>query len=113
MYNNVTTTKTNYWNIHIAGDIQTAREFTREYTFQQGWCVQLTPCEYIYTGGLEAGMIARVISYPRFEKKFEVLDGEVKAYAEKLAYKLCQKSYTIERNDLTMYYESANTLHKK
>lgn len=113
MYKEVNSVPTKYWNIHMAGDIQTAKTFTRDYTFKLGWCVQLYSCDYIYTGGLEAGIMARVISYPRFEKDFDTLDKEVYYYAMQLAEAMCQKSYTIENNKTSTYYESDNPLHKK
>ncbi|AGC34724.1 hypothetical protein ACQ29_gp044 [Escherichia phage PBECO4] len=107
------TVETQYWNIHIAGDIQTAREYTRKFAFKLGFCVQLIPCEYIYTGGLESGMCARIIQYPRFPKEEVYLNRDVLNYAKGLAEELCQKSFTIERNNDTIYYESDEPLHKK
>ncbi|WPK19543.1 hypothetical protein [Salmonella phage SD-1_S14] len=68
-------------------------------------CVQLIPCEYIYTGGLESGMCARIIQYPRFPKEEVYLNRDVLNYAKGLAEELCQKSFTIERNNDTIYYE--------
>lgn len=113
MYNLVNTVPTHYWNIHLAGDIKSAEDFARKFTFVKGWCVQLSPATYVYTGGLESGMIARVIRYPRFPKEVDVLDAEVLDFAQKLAEELCQKSFTIESSTESKYYESDNPLHKK
>lgn len=113
MYTNKAQVDTMYWNIHIAGDLAAAERFCTEYAFQKGWCTQIYPCKYIYTGGQESGIVARIISYPRFKKSFEIQNAEVIDFAKKLAERLCQKSFTIENKDTSTYYESDNPLHGK
>lgn len=104
---------TNYYTLHIAGDYDVAKQYTREFTFQKGACIQLTKVDYCYTGGLEEGLTARIIAYPRFCKDSESLYNECLEYANGLAQKLCQKSFTIEGKETTVYFESNNELHKK
>lgn len=105
--------KTYYCTLHIAGDYNTAIKATREYTYRTGSCFQLYEAKYIYTGGLEDGIVARVISYPRFDKHPSIIFSEVLEYSKFIANELCQKSFTIETSDNTFYYESSNELHKK
>lgn len=107
------TCSTDYFIVHMAGDYDVAKQYTREYTFKIGSCFELSKVDFIYTGGLESGLSSRVIAYPRFPKDNETLYKEVKEYAEGLAEKLCQKSFTIEGKCNTMYFESTNELHKK
>lgn len=113
MYNEIAKTETMYWNIHIAGDLSEAERFCTEYAFSKGWCTQVYPCKYIYTGGQESGIVARIIAYPRFKKSFDLQNDEVLDFAKKLAERLCQKSFTIENKDTSTYYESNNPLHGK
>lgn len=105
--------KTFYATIHIAGDVSVAEQFSREYTFVKGWCVQITPTTYVYTGGKEDGMTIRVICYPRFPRPDDEILQEVSDFAAVLANKLCQMSYTIESSTNTYYYESTDPLHVK
>ncbi|AFA44298.1 hypothetical protein RaK2_00025 [Klebsiella phage vB_KleM_RaK2] len=113
MYTNKAQVDTMYWNIHIAGDLAAAERFCTEYAFQKGWCTQIYPCKYIYTGGQESGIVARIISYPRFVKSFDIQNDEVVEFAKEMAKYLCQKSFTIENKNSTTYYESDNPLHGK
>ena len=105
--------KTYYCALHIAGDYNTAIKATREYTYRTGACFQLYEAKYVYTGGLEDGIVARAIVYPRFDKNSSTILQEVMEYSKFLANELCQKSYTIETSDNTYYFESTNELHKK
>lgn len=112
-FEEIASVKTSYVTIHMAGDLDTAIQCAREYTYQKGACFQITPCEYVYTGGKESGITARVICYPRFPKSDEVLLAEAKEFAFVLAKKLCQKSFTIETSNDTIYFQSTNSLHGK
>lgn len=98
------------FKIHMAGDYNHARQLCRKFVMV-GACVQLTKCQYIYTGGLEDGFIVSLINYPRFERTEEYIRNQAKDLAEYLAFELCQKSYTIEGKDKTYYFES--TTYKK
>lgn len=112
-YVKVNECSTDYVTLHIAGNYDVARQVAREFTFKHGACLQLTKVDYCYTGGEEAGLTARVIAYPRFPKSSEVLFNEMKAFADILAEKLCQKSFTIETKSDTFYFLSDNPLHAK
>lgn len=112
-FEEIASVKTSYVTIHMAGDLTTAIQCAREYTYQKGACFQITPCEYVYTGGKESGITARVICYPRFPKADDVLLAEAQEFAFILAKKLCQKSFTIETSNNTIYFESTISLHGK
>lgn len=90
-------------NIHMAGDINHARQILRKLVME-GVCVQLIECEYIYTGGLEKGFIVRFIQYPRFYKLETEILSQVRKYAQILAEELGQVSYTIEDLAETYHY---------
>jgi hypothetical protein len=112
-YKEVSSCVTSYATIHMAGDYDTAIKTAREFTFEQGACYQITPCDYVYTGGKESGITARVICYPRFPKSDTMILSEATALAYKLAESLCQKSFSIETSTTTYYYESNKPLHGK
>lgn len=109
----VASVKTSYVTIHMAGELETAIQCAREYTYEHGACFQITPCDYVYTGGKECGITARVICYPRFPKSDEVLLKEAQDFGFILAKKLCQKSFSIETSNETHYFQSNNPLHGK
>lgn len=102
-----------FWTIHLAGDYNTAIEAIREFAFYEGFCAQVQKCTYVYTGGVEEGVTVRVIRYPRFKKPIDEIVEQVERLAQVLANKLCQKSYTIENSNSTVYFTSDNPLHKK
>lgn len=99
--------------LHIAGSYDVAVQVAKEFSYNHGICFQITKTQYVYTGGTEDGMTVRLIAYPRFPKPSYVILSEMETFAEILAEKLCQKSYTIEDSTSTKYYESTNPLHKK
>lgn len=112
-YKNVATCKTSYVTVHMAGDYDAAIQYAREFTFSHGACYQITACDYVYTGGKESGITARVICYPRFPKTDAELLEESTKFAFGLAEKLCQKSFTLETSTDTLYFQSDKELHRK
>lgn len=99
------TSKSFFATIHIAGDINYAGSLIRQWAMR-GACVQLAECDYIYTGGSERGMTARIMQYPRFERpESEILDMAVEL-GTFLAHKLCQISFSIETPYNTTYYQA-------
>ena len=103
--------KTAYATLHMAGDYNHAKALTRKFVMR-GACVQLAPCEYIYTGGVESGFTARLIRYPRFPKTLEELTHEAVALGDFLAEELGQVSFSVETSDQT-YYFTHPTFKKK
>lgn len=70
--------------IWIAGDFARAQEICRAWCFRVGACVTVTPTDYVYTGGQEAGVVVGFINYPRFPKTA----AEISRLAEDLAFEL-------------------------
>lgn len=95
--------ETAYATLHMAGDINHARALTRKFVMR-GACVQLAPCDYVYTGGVESGFTARVICYPRFPKTLEDLTHEAVALGDFLAEELGQVSFSVETSEKTYYF---------
>lgn len=99
------TAKSFFATIHIAGDVNQAEFLCRQWVMR-GACVQITPCNYVYTGGVEEGMTVRLIQYPRFQRsEVEILEmaQELGSY---LAQELCQISFSIETPYNTTYYQA-------
>lgn len=99
------TAKSFFATIHIAGDIDQAEFLCRQWVMK-GACVQLSPCSYVYTGGVEDGMTVRLMQYPRFQRsEVEILEmaQELGSY---LAQELCQISFSIETPYNTTYYQA-------
>lgn len=99
--------KTWYATLHIAGDINTAKAFIRKHVAGIGSCYQVAECDYLYTGGAEAGLTVRAIHYPRFKEKTpDIILGELLDLAFGLVVELGQKSFTIETSEKTYYYDN-------
>ena len=99
-------TETFNCTVFIAGDIDVAKQFCREYFYNTGWCCTIEPTTYIYTGGEEEGIRIGFINYARFPIDSKQLQLErVTKFSEQLAKKLCQKSLSIVTTDKTYYIE--------
>lgn len=82
-------------SLYMAGDVDVARQAIREYCYDVGLCVTVTPTTYIYTGGEEAGFIVGFINYPRFPVEPADLDATAREVADLLLDRCCQHSYTL------------------
>lgn len=92
--------------IFIAGDYADAQRVCREFCFNYGACVTVTPTEYVYTGGQESGVIIGFINYPRFPKSLDDILDQAQELAKELCYQLYQKSYTIEGPSETIWFSN-------
>lgn len=90
--------------IYMAGNIAMAEQICREFCYEVGECVTVTPTRYVYKGGDEAGFIVGFINYPRFARTPEQLVAAAQALATKLMTGLFQSSYTIETPEETTWY---------
>jgi hypothetical protein len=105
--------------IYVGREISMGRNFGRiitvplkdienslqEYCNLMGFCVSLTETKFIYTDGIEPGVIVGLINYPRFPKEVQ----EIKRKAFEIARflkKLChQQRCSIVMSDLTYMIE--------
>jgi len=92
--------------IYIAGNYADAQRVCREFCFKYGACVTVTPTEYVYTGGQEAGVIVGFINYPRFPKSLDEIQDQAQELAKELCHQLYQKSYTIEGPNETVWFSN-------
>lgn len=96
-----------FYNIYIAGDIETITHTCREYCLC-GLCVSITPTTFVFTGGSETGAIVGLLNYPRFPRAPVEIEEHAKALASKLLADCCQRSCTILCADTTYYLENPN-----
>lgn len=59
---------------------------------REGLCVTVQPCDYIFTGGEEAGYCIGLINYPRFPSNAEAITARAKSLAALLMERTCQWS---------------------
>jgi hypothetical protein len=90
-------------SIYIAGDLDAARAACREHTLAVGLCVTLEPVEYVYTGGLEAGVRVGLINYPRFPAEPAAIWSRAVALAELLVERLHQETASVVGPDRTLW----------
>ena len=88
----------------MAGDIDVARQAIREFCYDVGLCVTVTPTTYIYTGGEEAGFVVGFINYPRFPVEPDDLWDTATEVAQLLVERCCQHSYTLVAPDRTEWW---------
>jgi hypothetical protein len=84
------------YRIWIAGDYSDAVRAVREWCASRGDCYAVSRCEYVYSGGSEAGVCVSRINYARFPEESEGLIARVEGLANLLADRLFQKSFSIE-----------------
>ena len=89
--------------IFIAGKYSLAKKIARQYCDEVGCCVTVSKTTYIYTGGEEKGVVIGFINYPRFPKKSDEIEQQVRVLAEKLLKGLDQQSYSIQTPDETKW----------
>ena len=89
--------------IHMAGDVDQAKQVCREFCFEKGFCVTVTPQDFIYTGGEEPGFRIGIMNYPRFPSERDELHKKAKDLAELLRVKLCQHSFSIVTPPYTIW----------
>lgn len=89
--------------IYIAGDYADAIRAAREFC-EEGACFCIQPADYVYTGGMEAGIVATLINYPRFPSDPQELLAKAERFAEHLRARMFQDSYTIETPALTYWH---------
>lgn len=95
--------KSFYANIWIGGDYSVAVQTCREHCQITPLCVTVTPTDFVYVGGMEAGVCVRIMQYPRFPESELVLRGKAWSLADRLRDALCQRSFSIEFPDTTHY----------
>ena len=88
--------------IHIAGDISRIREICGDYC-ESGFCVSITPTEYVYTYGREAGAIVGIINYPRFPRTSDQIKSKALELAEIIIIGAHQGSCSVVCTDETFF----------
>lgn len=91
-------------HVWMAGEIDDARRWLRQEAARRGLCVSISPVDYIYTGGEEAGFRLTLINYPRFPAEPDQIYETARDLARGLVRELGQSSYTIEGPDFTDYF---------
>lgn len=89
-------------DIFIAGSRQAATEAMREFCLR-GECVTVSETDYVYTGGLEAGVRVGLINYARFPRTTEQLRDRAIEIAHFLIERLHQQSCSVVAPDRTLF----------
>lgn len=95
--------------IYMAGDIEDIKRACREYCFEVGLCVTVTPTTYIYTGGEELGVEIGLLNYPRFPSTMQEVLHNAKELAELCRKKAFQHSYLIVTPNKTIWNTKKET----
>lgn len=98
------TVETWHVDIFMAGDIAQAKQIAREFCYENGFCVTIEPCLYIYSGGEEEGFRVGIMDYPRFPLGKVELNDRAYVLAGLLRYRLRQASFTMTTPEETVWY---------
>ena len=93
------------FRVWIAGDYDDAVRALRRHCDRVGDCYSVSRCDYVFSGGMEAGVCVTRINYARFPEEETSLLERVKDVASLLADALCQKSYSIETPSQMLYIQ--------
>lgn len=103
--NNMKTTETYEIKIHVAGEIKAIETVCRIFCLR-GYCVTVTPTNYIYTGGNETGAVVGIMNYARFSKSQEEHNAAALDLAKRLMNDCFQRSCSVVTPTETRYLEN-------
>lgn len=89
-------------SIYIAGDLPMIRHYCRKFCME-GLCVTVTPTDFVFTGGMEAGARIGLVNYPRFPNAAEEIMKKAERLATFLIEKLHQHSALIDAPEYTTW----------
>jgi len=95
--------KTFWARIYMAGDYSFAKNICKEYTMEEGLCVNMYPVDYIYTAGEESGFCVELINYPAYPVEKEEVYFKACDLGKKLIEGCFQSSFTIVMPDETVF----------
>lgn len=81
--------------LFICGNLTTIKQTVAKFVAQNGWCVTVTPTDYIYTGGEEEGVIIEAINYARFPSTQAFRRERMKDLGMMIAKAANQRSFSI------------------
>ena len=93
-----------------AHTFEEVRDLLQGYCNTKGFCVTMTQTEFIYTSGIEPGVIVGLIQYPRFPMPEAELEIRAVEIATKLMLKLGQTRVSIVFTDETITLEREKEL---
>lgn len=91
------------FDIYVAGSYDDCIRICRSYTLK-GACVSVRKTTYVYTGGVEDGVVVTLINYPRFESQYALVYDNALELGSLLASELCQLSFSIQGPDVCQYF---------
>ena len=109
---NTTTEKTYRVEICLAGDVADAKRVCREFCLSVGLCVAVAPTDFIYAGGSEAGVVVRLINYPKYPSTKTTLWETAQSLAENLRRALYQDSALLVADDKTEWHSCRSAEEK-
>ena len=100
-------------SIYLAGDLAMVKHYCLEFC-RRGLCVTVTPVDFIYAGGAEAGVRIGLVNYPRFPALPHVIDETAEDLARFLIERMHQDTALIDAPDRTIWLtRRAGTLNNE
>jgi len=89
--------------IYVAGNLDDARRLISQHCWEVGLCVNLMPCEFIFTGGAETGVAVTLVNYPRFPSCSTVINLKAITLGRALLEGLHQRTALVVCDDDTVW----------
>ncbi len=94
-----------YWiRIYLSGRRDVIDQGCREFC-EEGLCVTVESCKFIYTGGEEEGVVVGMVNYPKFPMTSDRLDEVARRLAEHLLCKSLQHSALIVNREKSIHLQ--------
>jgi hypothetical protein len=90
----------------VLHSVDEVRSICQQYCDEIGFCVTVTPTEFIYTDGNEPGVAIGIINYPRFPDAPENILSKALTLAERFLYAFNQYKVSVVCPDKTYMLEN-------
>lgn len=104
-----TETRESWWAwVYVGGSLDEAEMVCRRFCLEEGLCVTIRKCHYIFPGGSEYGVQIGLIQYPPFTTDEATLNDLALRIGQAIAEANGQWSYTVVTKDKCIFRSRRN-----
>lgn len=90
-------------DVFVSGDYSAIKLEVSKFVLR-GLCVSVSPVDYLYTMGIEAGARVTLLNYPRYEVNPDEVLSLAVLLGERVTRCTCQGSYLVVAPEETFFY---------